>query len=260
MSNDHAAGIDGGRDIEAHQKGIIGDKAAVPPATKALTREEIGPIYIALMQQIVVRQDAIRDSAAEALGNPAHDSNWKNAEFCYLQIRRVCEYVAIGVLVAHGENEEFLTSTLVKEWNAGKLFGKLTSLNPNAFPMPVVTELNPEGDGKHRVVPQRPALDAKELAKIYNACGDRLHSASLRRILNGRLPEYNFDDVRDWTNGLTKTLGNHLILLPEISSVMLIVLNDIEDGQVHCSFADADGPSRLGDEFPKFQFAVDKKI
>jgi hypothetical protein len=246
--------------IKGHQKAAGEVNVAAPPVAKLLTREEIGPIYVALMQQVVVRQDAIRDSAAEAMGNPAHESNWKNAEFCYLQIRRICEYVAIALLVAHGENEQFLSSTLMKEWNAGKLFEKLTSLNPNAFPVPVVTELNAEGNGKHHVVPQKPTLDAKELARIYNACGDRLHSASLRRILNGKLPEYNFDDIRDWTNGLTKTLGNHLILLPEISSVMLVVLKDQDDGQVHCSFADADGPSWLGDDFPKVQFEVDKKM
>lgn len=229
------------------------------PARTLLTREQIGPIYIALMQQIVLRLDAIRETATEAVANPTHGSNWKNAEFCYLQIRRICEYAAIAVLVAHGEHEQFLSSALLKEWNAGKLFQKLTSINRNAFPIPVVTEINAHGDGRHHVVPQERLLSAKELAQVYNACGDRLHASSLRRILQGKLPEYSFDDIGSWTNKFTATLQSHLILLPEISSVMLVALNDIEDGQVHCSFADANGPSTFGDESPA-EFAVIEKV
>lgn len=208
-----------------------------------LCREEIGGLYVALMEQIVSRLDAVRDSAGEAVSNLEHSSNWKNAEFCYLQIRRICEYAAIAVLVAHGERAEFLTKSLLKEWNAGNLFQKLAALNPNSFPTPVKTHLNVNGDRFHHLEVKERLLDANAVRTIYNACGDRLHASSLRRILSGKLPEYSFEDIADWANSLVRTLENHLILLPEISSVMLVVLKDQEDGKVHCSFADGDGPS-----------------
>ena len=227
---------------------------------KPLTREEIGPIYVSLMQQIVLRLDAVRDSASEAvvdLGNPL---NWKNAEFCYLQIRRICEYAAIAVLVAHGERQEFISQSLIKEWNAGKLFQKLVSINPNAFPIPVVTHVNANGDGQHHLERRDRLLDAEAVSRIYNACGECLHASSLRRILNGNLPEYNFDDIATWANNLVRTLENHLILLPEISSVMLVALKDSEDGQVHCSFADADGPAASMSYGLRAKFAISEKM
>ena len=225
-----------------------------------LSREEIGRIYIALMRQIVIRLDAVRDAAGEAAANVEHPSNWKNAEFCYLQIRRICEYAAIAVLVAHGERAEFLTNSLLKEWNAGNLFQKLTSLNPNSFPRPVKTHLNANGSGVHHLEIKDRLLDGDAVKMIYNACGDRLHASSLRRILKGKLPEYSFEDIADWANSLVRTLENHLILLPEISSVMLVALRDSEDGQVHCSFADAEGPAILVPENSPAKFALVGKI
>ena len=225
-----------------------------------LGREEIGGIYIGLMQQIVIRLDAVRDAAAEAVANLDHSLNWRNAEFCYLQIRRICEYAALAVLVAHGERAEFLTNSLLKEWNAGNLFQKITLLNPNSFPTPVKTHLNANGSGMHHLEIKERLLDGDAVKTIYNACGDRLHASSLRRILEGKLPEYSFDDIADWANSFVRTLENHLILLPEISSVMLVALRDSDDGQVHCSFADAEGPAILVPENSPAKFALVGKI
>lgn len=212
------------------------------------------------MRQIVLRLEAIKNSAAEAVAQISHASNWQNAEFCYLQIRRICEYAAIGVLVAHGERTEFLSQSFLKEWNAGKLFQKLISLNPNSFPTPVITHLNADGEGVHQLEIKERLLDGVGVATIYNACGDRLHASSLRRILKGKLPDYSFDDIASWANSLVRTLENHVILLPEVSSVMLVALRDKDDGQAHCSFADADGPSAYIPENSPAKFSLVGKI
>lgn len=232
----------------------------ISPSVMPLSREEIGAVYIALMQQVVIRLEAIKESAAEAVSQISHTSNWQNAKFCYLQIRRVCEYAAIAVLVAHGERVEFLSRSLLKEWNAGKLFQKLTSLNPNSFPIPVTTHVNAKGQGSHHLEIKERLLDGAAVTTIYNACGDRLHASSLRRILKGKLPDYSFDDIAAWANSLVRTLENHLILLPEISSVMLVALRDSDDGQVHCSFADADGPAAYIPENSTAKFSLVGKI
>jgi hypothetical protein len=211
-------------------------------------REKIGSIYAAMMQEIIVRLGASLASLTEAKANPDHPDNWKNAEFCYLQIRKSCEYTALAVLVAHDLYQDTSAAKLAKIWHAGEIFPKLLELNPYAFPAPMTVQLDHAGPGMHHVEPDVVTLQPAELQAIYGKCGDRLHVGSLKRIMDGRLSAFDFNEITAWRNQLVTTLNNHMVRLPHIGSILLVVLKDGSDGQVHCAWGEADGPFVMGDD------------
>ena len=229
-------------------------------ATGELTREVIGQYYLAFMQDIRLRLEAMQVSVDEAVKNIGHSDNWKNAEFCYLQIRKVCELISVATLIAHNEFEPFRSGQLLKEWRAIDLTERLLRLNQHGFPRGAEIEVDAHGAGMHHIRPREQGLDATGLKTIYATCSDRLHVGSLRRIISQGAPKYDFREITAWNNALVTLLSVHIIFLPEIRSVLVTVLKDEQDGNVHCTFGDADGPAVLVEGTNLLEFEVDRKL
>jgi hypothetical protein len=211
-------------------------------------REKIGDLYITFMEHIILRLGSIADSLSEVRANPTHADNWRNAEFCYLQIRKVCEYLALSVLVAHDLYRDTSVQRLAKDWHAAEIFSKLLGLNPYAFPIATVVKFDHDGPGRHHIEPTSPVLDSADLDRIYGVCGDRLYAGTLKRILASKVPPYSFEEIADWRNKLVLTLNNHMVRLPHIASILLVTMRHEDDQKVHCAFADAEGPFVIGDD------------
>jgi hypothetical protein len=229
---------------------VIEESIAEPGIAEA--REKIASLYAAMMEEVIVRLDAALASLTEAKENLGHADNWKNAEFCYLQIRKTCEYAALALLVAHELYQDTSTTSLAKKWHAGEIFAKLIEFNSYAFPHPITVHINHNGPGQHHVEPNDLILTANELQAIYGKCGDRLHVGSLKRILDGRLAAFDFVEITQWRNQLVGTLNNHMVRLPHIGSVLLVVLKDSTDGKVHCAWGQAEGPFVIGEDTTVF--------
>ena len=58
-------------------------------------------------------------------------------EISYLQLRMMCELLAIGCLVAHGDISDTKSNSIQKEFNAEKIINRLENLHPNFYPHPV---------------------------------------------------------------------------------------------------------------------------
>lgn len=56
-------------------------------------------------------------------------------EMSFLQIRMICELIALGCLIAHGDIEE--TTSLRKEWSADRIIDKLSILHADFYPVPI---------------------------------------------------------------------------------------------------------------------------
>src|SRR5215211_5690148 len=57
-------------------------------------------------------------------------------EFCYLQLRMLCELIALGCLVAHGDIRAAQSKDLQKEWSAYRIMDALEKLHPGFYPRP----------------------------------------------------------------------------------------------------------------------------
>src|SRR5216683_4237681 len=55
-------------------------------------------------------------------------------EFGFLQLRLLCEVVALGCLIAHGDIKATQTSRVRKMWEADRIIAKLEDLHPDFYP------------------------------------------------------------------------------------------------------------------------------
>jgi hypothetical protein len=69
-------------------------------------------------------------------------------EFCVLEIRMVCELIALACVVAHGDDIAD-SNKLEKEWQAGRIVSALERLHPGFFPVPVTMTQTLEPKGWH---------------------------------------------------------------------------------------------------------------
>jgi hypothetical protein len=60
-------------------------------------------------------------------------------EVRFLQLRMLCELIALACLMAHGDIPAVQASKkLSKEYSADKIIGQLDALHPNFYPYPVL--------------------------------------------------------------------------------------------------------------------------
>jgi|SRR5882724_2304781 len=74
------------------------------------------------------------ENPRSSVWNPSLSAS--KSEFCYLQLRMLCELIAVGCLVVHGDVEG--TKGLCKVWAADKVMKRLEKLHPDFYPHPMV--------------------------------------------------------------------------------------------------------------------------
>lgn len=131
-------------------------------------------------------------------------------EYCFLQLRMLCELITLGCLVAHGDIEETKSSPLQKAFHAGDIVKRLEKLHPNFYPSPRNLIFN--SDHVHLDVYDREFLTKGELITLYGKCGDALHRGSLRQLLRPEEPTpADFRDIQEWGQKILNLLSVHLI-------------------------------------------------
>lgn len=202
-----------------------------------LPRDVLPKIYTLFMEEIKVRLESVRIelSAANELRDDA--LGIVHAEFAYLQIRRVAELIALAVVVAHNKSEDFRTKKFLMEYNADAMFERLARLNDEGFPQRfTVTGVTPEGFANVDLHPEE-YLTSRELRKIYNACGDKLHAGKLRTLFKGP-KRYDIGEIQGWARQIMQLLNDHVVILPERKSVMVVSMAKAPDGRVDCHLQD----------------------
>jgi hypothetical protein len=112
---------------------------------------------------------------------------WISAELCYLQLRMLCELVALGCLLAHGDIEAAKTKKFQGEYAADDILKRLEQLHPNFYPHPITSTVTSGGVHIERVESGYLAKD--ELVALYHECGGHLHRGSLSSIFHPQKPK-----------------------------------------------------------------------
>lgn len=98
---------------------------------------EASGIYAALMEEARTRLETLRRAVDGDLGLPpfaVHD-------FGYLQLRLLCEIIALGCLVAHGDIAA--ARPLRKAYEADRIVRQLGKLHPGFYPVPAFRTVRP---------------------------------------------------------------------------------------------------------------------
>ena len=155
-------------------------------------------------------------------------------EMSFLQLRMICELMALGCLVAHGDIKQ--TTPLLKEWSADKIIDKLSILHPDFYPVslqqPIVAA------GVAYVATADGFLAKDDLIRLYGRCGGMLHRGSLSKILSRKQKDADqtIQDIVTALNQICTLLDRHSMLLIDRNTVIICHMNG-PDGKVQSAIA-----------------------
>ena len=195
--------------------------------------------YLALMEEAKSRFSVVNNTYQnEAKYPPALVS-----EICYLQFRLLCEIIALGCLLVHGDISH--PKTLQKAYNPTKIMKHLEKLNPHYYPQPIKHTLK---DKMHKfsAIPDTPHLSKEDLVVLWNKSGDLLHRAPLTKLSKPPKTDiHKFSDIFEWSGKLTGLLNSHWITLVENRRGMVVSLMSKETNKASASIFDFNTPEKI---------------
>ena len=153
------------------------------------------------------------------------------AEFCYLQIRFICELIALGCLVIHGDLKN-INKKINKEWHAGDLIKKLEKLHPEFYPFPTKLILNSKGRPERWEDITDGFFSKKDLIKTYGMLGNRLHRGNLKNLILGKNYEVSLDEIHEIATNIRNLLSHHNIRMMNPDFMIVTSMETGEDGDV----------------------------
>jgi hypothetical protein len=149
-------------------------------------------LYSAILEETKVRINCVNIALEGRTSLPEHNA----VEFCYLQLRMLCELIAVGCLVVHGDVEG--TKGLRKVWAADEIMKRLEQLHPDFYPHPAVFTFPRPGRVRLEKV-ENGFLKRDELVRLVALTGDLLHRGSLKTLVSpNKVLARGFDGVREW--------------------------------------------------------------
>lgn len=164
-------------------------------------------VYANLMEEARYRVEAMDAALSGRIPLP----DMMLEEFIYLQIRLLCEIVALGCLVAHGDFTQDQITKLRDEYDADRIIKTLAPLSPTFFPEPIRITIrppspnDPKGSVNIDLAPAGSYLTKEALLNLYGRTGNYLHRGKLRRLESR--PPYKAVDLANAKECARKTLG-----------------------------------------------------
>ena len=120
-------------------------------------------LYASLMEEIKLRVAFVNSVLAQGVIMPGQLAR----ECCRLQLRLICEILAIGSLAVHDNTSD--VKALEKQWSANEIMPRLERLNPNFFP--VACFHTRDAGGAINVIDISPKpLDKATFLRLYGKC------------------------------------------------------------------------------------------
>jgi hypothetical protein len=183
-------------------------------------------LYANLMEEVNARLEGIVNAARGKF--QMHEMFAE--EFCYFQLRMICETIACACLVAHGD----LTGNIYKlrsEWSADKIVKLLTALHSDFYPKPRKVKFTHQIEIEHKT---NGFLTRKDFLRLYGLVHSRSHRGSLDGM--SERPPYkdaNFTPIIEWTRKIEELLNDHLIQSPDQSRSWLVLQKGHPHGTGH---------------------------
>jgi hypothetical protein len=199
---------------------------------------EAAELYRAFMEEIKTRLGVIAEVVTVVKRDSNHPGAFLQAEFGFLQLRFVCDLVALAILAAH--RPYGLTDKLMESWHARRALHDLSLLNPLSFPRPAKVSRTPEGITIN--VSDEGALQRRDLEDIYNKCGRMLHRGALKHIL-GQGKAYDIGKLNGWAARIGALLAHHVLMILDEGLILVVNLTSGPDGSVEVAITQAPGPA-----------------
>jgi hypothetical protein len=147
-------------------------------------------------------------------------------EFCFLQLRMLCELIALGCLVAHGDIKNI--GNLRKAYEADKIIRRLQQLHQEFYPR--AARQTKAGPALYdAVILEEGFLTKQELVKLYVKCGNILHRGTAKRFLPRQYGETDFREIATWKKKIEVLLGYHVIFMLDNKTIVLFTLRNVDN-------------------------------
>lgn len=175
---------------------------------------ESGAIYKGIMEELKIRYTSIE----YALNGRTGLRGYAVREFCFLELRMMCELIALGCLVAHGDITK--ANRLRKKYAADEIMNELERLHPHFYPQPVkeIAVIPGKSVSVEAIKTDFPKAD---LLKLYGKCGGVLHRGSLKNLISFKPPTAtSFPDILNYTQKIVSLLNLHMLFLRDGYSII----------------------------------------
>jgi len=176
--------------------------------TTSVGLEIIAPLYIQLMEEIKRREEVVR----QVLNNTISMPQMAAFEFCYLQLRKICEVFALACLTVHGDIPGVRTRLLQRTYNADQIMKRLGRIHPRFYPVPGQQKIDLVTGKPIEVIPITSGFLTKDdLINLYGECGNYLHRGSIRQLLGKWEPTLDFQKIALWIGKIITLFSHHQI-------------------------------------------------
>lgn len=190
----------------------------------------LAALYCDLMEEVKRRIDVVTEVALGRVVVPQIVA----VELAYLQLRMICELIALACLTAHGDVPATKAKRLMKAYNADQIIKSLERLNPSFYPKPGRQVRDTAGRVTEIVGVDEPYLTKTELQRLYGECGDFLHRGNIEQLMRGRsLPTLSHLDA--WKRKIVVLLNHHQIQLFHPDHQLWTIMQAESDGRVHAA-------------------------
>jgi hypothetical protein len=121
----------------------------------------------------------------------------------------LCEVVALGCLVAHGDTTA--TRRLQKAYKADDILKRLEELHPDFYPVPFEPQFGINALNMSDM--KGDFLRKEDLVRLYGKCGDVLHKGNLQKMLSAKPQVLHepYKEVGFWGQKILNLLSVHRI-------------------------------------------------
>lgn len=151
-------------------------------------------------------------------------------EHGYLQLRMICELIAMGCLVIHGDVP--VSASVRKSYKADWIISEMARLHPKFFPVALETNDRITADGIRQLTKKRAdALTQEDLARLWSREAGNLLHRSLRTIDRTARP-VDFGPLQEWRDKIVQLLDKHQLTAPDEETLCVFGMSN-ENGEVY---------------------------
>jgi hypothetical protein len=192
-----------------------------------LTKLQCVYLYRDVMTLIKIRQDS-----SEYFQKWLQSTKFENIpggmgiEFLYLQLRMICESIAMACLIAHNDIHETKSKKFFNNWNAEDTLKQLEKIHKNFYPNPAKQIIDKDGKVIGVSTIENGYLTKDKFLTLYKVCSDYLHIGSLKKNLRPmETGPVSVDPIIEWHNEIKALLNCHWIPLADGKGQLWTIMN-----------------------------------
>lgn len=157
-------------------------------------------------------------------------------EICWLQLRMLCELVALSCLVAHGDISQLQGHKLGRSHSADEIMTRMTKLRPHFYPVACRQERAPIGsEVSYNMIAINPSpLSKEDLLSLYGKSHKHVHRGSLKSLLSMDIHSpwdvrIDAPEIAKWAQKINDLLSIHAIAI-DSDNLIISILRNADDG------------------------------